>query len=48
MIVDKNLWQQSVGIPIGTAIIQPNHETIHGSEKLSEIDLKSYVSKITT
>ncbi len=24
------------------------HETIHGSEKLSEIDLKSYISKITT
>jgi len=24
------------------------HETLHGSEKLSEIDLKSYLSKITT
>ncbi len=24
------------------------HETIHGSEKLSEINLKSYISKITT
>ncbi len=41
----KEVFKESQGRVFAMAAV---HETLHGSEKLSEIDLKSYLSKITT